>query len=211
MKEFILIPFLTGLSAGIYCFTCCIPFVAPIMVSEERSKPENVRVVLRFILGRFFGYLLFGAIMGYLGERFNLGGLNAILNVSLVLMSILLVLHGVGLLKQERFSVCSRLIRYNPQLPLFMGFLMGVNICPPFLISLAYVFTLHSVFSGIMYFLIFFIGTSIYFLPVFFLGWLNKYKEFQIIGRISAVVVGVAFFVYSLYKIIKGMSCYATF
>jgi len=89
-----------------------------------------------------------------------------------------------------------------------MGFLMGINICPPFLMSLAYVFSLHSAFKGIIYFLMFFLGTTLYFLPVAFLGFLGKMKEFRLIARVAGLIVGFAFLTYGIYYIIRGLTLF---
>ena len=90
------------------------------------------------------------------------------------------------------------------RIPLLMGFLMGVNICPPFLISVAYVFTLHSMFKGIVYFLVFFAATTLYFLPLFFFGFLSKLNEFRAVARVSAVLVGLLFIAYGIYAFSSG-------
>ncbi|KPJ55366.1 hypothetical protein AMJ47_00645 [Parcubacteria bacterium DG_72] len=203
MLEFIISPFLLGLSVGIYCFSYCIPFAASFIVSEQRQKKENLYIVLKFIFGRFLGYLVFGAVFGYLGQSFNVFQINLILNIALILLSLLLIIHALGFIDWKYFSFCRKFKKYNNRLPVLMGFLMGVNVCPPFLMSVVYVFNLHSVFLGVMYFLMFFLATSVYFLPLFFLGFLNKLKSFQLVGRVSALIVGTIFFIYGLYYIIK--------
>lgn len=205
MEEIFITPFLLGLSVGIYCFTYCIPFIAPIMVSEARGKKESFLIILKFIFGRFLGYLSFGAFFGYLGQRINLASINLILIIGLMLLSLTLIFHALGLMKAVRFPFCAKIKKYNSKLPVFMGFLMGINICPPFLMSLTYVFMLHSALKGMIYFSMFFLGTSLYFLPIVFLGFLSKRKEFQLVGRISALIVGILFFSYGLYSILKGL------
>ena len=185
---------------GIYCFSYCIPFAAPLMISEERGKRENISVIFQFLLGRLFGYLLFGAFFGYLGQKINVLEVNIIINAGLILLSLFLIFNALGLLNWKYSSFC---FKHKKRLPLFMGFLMGINVCPPFLMSLAYVFTLHNWLFGVIYFLMFFLATSIYFLPLFFLGYLNKLRSFQLVGRISSLIVGILFFVYGLYYIIK--------
>lgn len=205
MEEIFVSPFLTGLSVGVYCFTYCIPFIAPFMVSQAREKKEDFLILLKFIFGRFLGYLTFGAIFGYLGERIQNSTVNLILILALMSLSVLLILHALSFSKSKKLSFCRKIQKFNQKMPILMGFLMGVNLCPPFLMSLTYVFTLHSALKGVIYFLMFFIGTSIYFLPIFFLGYLNEMKEFQLVGRISALIVGISFFVYSLYNIIRGL------
>lgn len=211
MSEIFISPFLLGLSTGIYCFAYCLPFIASFMVSEARKAKENFLVILKFITGRFFGYVAFGAVFGYLGEKITNTGVNLILILALIVLSVILILHALGLMKSDRFSFCAKIKQHNPKLPLVMGFLMGINLCPPFLMSLTYVFTLHSALKGVIYFIMFFIGTSLYFLPIFFLGYLNKMKEFQVVGRISAIIVGTFFIIYGLYYISRGYIAFHLF
>ena len=202
MREIFIIPFLLGLSTGVYCLAYCIPFVAPVMVFEPREKKKDFSVISKFILGRFFGYLVFGAVFGYLGQRIDNVNINLMMFIALMILSLVLILQGIGLIGAKKFSVCAKIKKFNPKLPILMGFLMGINICPPFLMSLGYVFSLHSAVKGVLYFLMFFIGTSLYFLPLFFLGYLNKIKEFQVVGRISALIIGSFFLLYGLYYIL---------
>lgn len=203
MKDVLIQPFLLGLSVGIFCFTYCVPFIAPYIVSEQRKLKQNFVEVLKFISGRFGGYVVFGAVFGYLGEKINNSTVNLILILSLISLSLLLIIYALGFLK-PKWSWCSGKI-FREKGPLLMGFFMGINICPPFLISLAYVFTLHSVVKGIIYFIMFFFGTSLYLLPLVFLGLLGKMKEFRLIARISALIVGVIFLIYGIYYISRGI------
>lgn len=209
MQDVIIQPFLLGLSVGIFCFTYCVPFIAPYLVAEERKFKKNLSVILKYIGGRFIGYVLFGAIFGYLGERINNSTVNLILIISLAVLSLFLIFYSLGFLKPN-WSLCSAKLFRNKS-PYVMGFLMGVNICPPFLMSLAYIFTLHSSMKGIIYFCFFFLGTTLYFLPLIFLGFLGKMKEFRLIGRISGLIVGVVFFIYAIYYIIRGQIIFHNF
>lgn len=202
MYGFLIQPFLTGLSVGIFCFSYCAPFIAPYLIAEERRARQNFSLILQFIFGRFLGYLLFGAIFGYLGERISSATVNLILIIVMMLMALLMILYALGLMK-PKLSFCSAK-GFKTRLPVALGFLMGINICPPFLMSLAYVFTLHSALKGIIYFLMFFLGTSLYLLPLVFLGFLNKMKEFRLVARIAALIVGLSFFAYGIYYIIRG-------
>ncbi len=203
MSEFIISPFLAGLSIGLFCLGYCVPFVAPFMVAEERAGKKDIGVILKFIFGRFLGYLLFGAVVGFVGERFQGDMMNFAMSAAMIVLAIAAMLYGVGLLNARRFSFCAAISKQTGGFPLLMGFLMGFNLCPPFLMSIFYVATLGSVLKGIVYFIFFFIGTSLYFLPLFFLGFLNRLKEFQLVGRISAVIVGALFFIYGMYNMLR--------
>jgi len=211
MTDIIIQPFLLGISVGIFCFTYCVPFIAPYLASEERKLSKNFKIILQFIFGRLGGYILFGAIFGYLGEKISNQTVNLILIVSLIILSLFLIIYALGFLKPKGIFCSVKYLKFREKSPLLMGFLMGINICPPFLMSLAYVFTLHSALRGIIYFLMFFLGTTLYFLPVTFLGYLGKMKEFRFIARIAGLIVGFAFLIYGIYYIVRGLTIFHTF
>lgn len=207
MKEVFPLAFFAGLSTGIYCFVFCFPFLIPLVLSEEKKKKENLLLIFKFLLGRFSGYIIFGAIVGFLGEQIKNSSFDITSKISLMVLSFLLILYSLGFLK-SRYNFCFKIKKINPSIPILMGFLNGINICPPFLISLNYIFLLHNTLYGIFYFLIFFLATSFYFLPFFFFGFLNKMKEFQIVGRVSALLVGILFFLYSVLSVFQGKTIF---
>ncbi len=201
MYSLIIQPFLLGLSVGLYCFAHCLPFVSSYLVSEERPGKKNLKIILQLIAGRFFGYLAFGAFFGYLGEKVNNQILDSILIFSLVLLSGLLILHALNLFKIK--WVCHpQVLRKKKMIPIAMGFLLGFHLCPPFLLSVVYVIKLGNVWKGIIYFVMFFIGTSLYYLPITFLGPLAKMREFRLAARLAALIVGFGFIIYGLYYLL---------
>lgn len=197
--SFILQALLTGLSLGVFCLSYCFPFLATFMASTPRDLKENYRTVLLFIFGRLMGYLLFGLIFGFLGEKIQSRFLTIITDLAMIAISIVLILYLCGLLKQQESCLADK---FRNQNAVAMGFLMGVNICPPFLLSIPFVFSLHSTLLGVLYFLIFFMASSIYFLPMIFVGMLAKIKEFQIVARISGFICAFIFIAFSSYSLI---------
>lgn len=201
MVDIFIQPFLLGLSSGMFCLAYCVPFIAPYMVFEERKSREDFKVILKFISGRFIGYLLFGAIFGYLGEKINSSIIDLLLIISLMVLALILIFYAFGLMKEKRNFCFGPKIKNSA--PLIMGFLMGINICPPFLMSLGYIFTMHNWLKGIIFFFFFFLATNVYFLPLTFLGFLNGMKEFRELARISGVIVGIMFLISGAYHIIN--------
>jgi len=201
MNSFFIQALLAGLSTGVFCTTYCLPFVVPYMAAEARSLRHSAGVVLRFLAGRFTGYVLFGALFGWLGERLQGPALSVMMALALVVMAVVLMLYGLGLL-QHRWACCTP--RFGRRAPFMMGFLMGVNVCPPFVLSLAYVVSLQSVLNSVLYFVVFFLGTSVYALPLVFVGLLGRLPEFRRAAQVSAVVVGLLFAAYGLYSLGAG-------
>jgi len=201
MQEIILQPILLGLSSGIFCASYCFPFLIPFVVFEERRLKEDFKVILKFIFGRFFGYLTFGVIFAYLGEKTTNKTIDLLFSLSLAILSLLLILYSIGLIREKR-DVCVA-PKFKKTTPFMMGFLMGINICPPFLMAINYAFLLHALLEGILSFFLFFLATTIYFLPLTLLSFLNKINEFRIVARVSGILVGIMFLVYSFYKIFQ--------
>lgn len=207
---FILQAVFAGLSLGAFCLSYCFPFLSTFIASKPRDLKENSRLVLRFIFGRLLGYITFGLIFGYLGEKLQSPVLSLITNLSLIFISILLILYLCGLTKQKEETCLAQKFQNRTLIPgtldgrnaVVMGFLMGINICPPFLLSIPYIFSLHSTLMGVVYFLIFFLTSSIYFLPMIFVGMLARIKEFQTVARVSGFICAGIFIVYGTYSIL---------
>ena len=191
---------LAGLSTGMFCCLTCYPFLAPVFAAEARSARRNLVVWLQFLLGRLAGYVLFGAAIGWLGERFASAWLDRVSILGLLLMALVLVFYAIGF-RRPRWSFCAAGTPRAMTAPLLLGFLLGLHICPPFLMSMAYVFTLHSMLKGILYFLIFFCATSVYLVPLLAVGWLGRMPEFRLAARLSALAVGLLFLAYGILKL----------
>ena len=200
--NFFIKPVLAGLSVGAFCMSYCFPFLAAFIASENRTPKRNLFLILYFMLGRFLGYAAFGLIFGFLGEKLKSPYLTLITDLALVLVSIVMLLHISGLFKQkDNLCLASKIHNRNA---LVMGFLMGVNICPPFLLSLAYVVSLADILQSVLYFCVFFFASSIYFLPMIFVGMLAKIKELQKAAQVSGIMAACVFIIYGGYSIIRN-------
>jgi len=196
----ILQPLLAGLSVGAFCLTSCIPFMGSFLAAEKRPLRKNASEVLKFLTGRLCGYLCFGLLVGYLGERFDSRWLRLATDFSFIVLSVILFVFLLGLMREERL-LCPSSGFLKGKSPLLMGFFMGINLCPPFLLSVTYIFSQHSAFYGLIYFTLFFLSSSIYFLPLVFVGLLAKAGEFRSVARWSGFFVSGIFFIYGIYSI----------
>jgi sulfite exporter TauE/SafE len=207
MTEVILSALALGISTGVSCLVICTPFYLPYLIAEDRKLTVNFIEFSKFLLGRLAGYLLFGLIFSYLGEKLNFGTISFISMLSLALLSLLIILYSFNFFKTKFTSLACSYLKINAIKPPFLiGFLTGVNICPPFLLSLNYIFILGDIFKGLVYFFFFFIATSLYFIPLVFLGKLGCVREFQKLARLTMLIVGLIFLTYSIYNILTNQT-----
>jgi len=203
-------PTLLGLSSGVYCLSYCLPFVAPFMVSEKRELKKGVKIYFEFILGRLVGYLLFGAVIGWLGWQFRTSMVNLVANFSLLLMALVLILYSLNLFNIKSKHLCAIRLPGKP-VPWLLGLLSGINICPPFLFAINLAFTTKSVIGGVVFFAFFFIGTTIFMAPLLFSIQLGYIKSVRNIGRIAAIIVGLTYFIYEIFYFYRAIFIYQIF
>jgi len=187
--------YLAGLSVGVYCLGFCLPVFLPILLSEKRNTKKSLLVLVEFSVGRLVGYFLFGLVFGWLGQTIQVSWIHTLVSLANFWMGILMILYGLGRINQQ---FCAFLPFAKIRWPALVGFLTGVNVCPPFVASLTYVFNLKSTIRSIVYFLAFFFGTSTYIIPTAFFGLLTRFPWVQKIAQVSGVVIGIYFISRSL-------------
>lgn len=188
--------FLLGMATGPACFASCAPVLFSVTLARGRinSPASTWRFLAKFIGGRFVAYLAFGFLIGWLGESLGTYGFK-IGAWATILLSILLVAYGMGV-KLPHLGMCSKANRYGrtPFFPFVLGILTGLNICPPFLLGISYCIQDGvNPLSGILFFMAFFIATTLYILPIGFMGRFSGHRHLAMVGRISAVGVGLFF------------------
>ncbi|MBN1621717.1 MAG: sulfite exporter TauE/SafE family protein [Endomicrobiales bacterium] len=180
---------LLGLANNIGCLTVCSPILLPFLLSEK-TKP--VMPILKFMAGRLIAYLFFSATFGYIGLYFE-GRINPkIFSFFLIILSIWLI--GYSLSKTNlNIPLCSWLSKYfsGQNFPLFAGIVMGLNICPPFLIGLSQTLVLGSVFKSVIFFIGFYIGSSAWLVLFLLAGPLSSKKAIRITGQALTLSVGL--------------------
>lgn len=190
--------FLAGFSVGIYCLGLCLPIFLPLLLSQKRPGKSIMFLVLEFSLGRLLGYLFFGLLFGWFGQIIKNSFIHYVAGLANMWIGFLMVIYSLGIFDQK---ICATKIFRKIKWPLVLGFLTGVNICPPFLGSLTYIFNLRSVVSSLIYFLTFFLGTSVYIIPFSLFGFFLKSLWMQKIARFCGVVVGMYFIITNLIRI----------
>jgi sulfite exporter TauE/SafE len=185
--------FLLGLSTGFYCLASCLPLLAPYLLAEGKAAWKfNFAIFLQFLGGRFAAYMLF-ALLATLAGKAGRHALPALLLPACLagcgLLMIFLAVSRVStgsapcLLKKD-------LSPWFRRLPLALGFVTGINVCPPFAVGFIRLLELADLMKGFAYFGGFFSATSLFISPVL-LGtpWLGQ--RANEIGRLTLLLAGL--------------------
>ncbi len=187
---------LLGLSTGLYCLGFCIPLVAPVLLSYRSHLRESAATLALFLLGRLSAYLLFGLVFGALGGFLvRFWSFRTIwVPILHALLGFLMILYGLAH-SFPRLELC-RVLRPRFQsrwYPALLGLLAGINLCPPFLLAVTAVLDVGGIIQGMVFFLAFFLATSVYLLPLLFSGLAARFDSVRFAARFASVLVGIYF------------------
>ena len=194
-----------GLSTGTYCLVGCVPILAPHYLSEKRDTRRSAYMIVEFLAGRLVAYVLFGALIGAVGE----GGRNWLAGVPAAALTVLagLFLLAGGLIRTfPRSPVCIALRRWPMlgRVPFLGGFVLGISPCPPFLAAASRLVALGSVPGAVILAAGFFLASSVYLLPIAFASRLTSLRRVQDVARLLAILTGVYFVVRGAAALVFG-------
>ncbi len=188
-----------GLASGAVCAAYCGPVLVPYLLSRGQNILNNLLTILYFMAGRLAGYLLFAAAAWAVGFAVikNLTNQGAVFGVIYIVLAVLLVFYGfrspAGDCAGGRVKFLSEKLKTKNQavFPATLGFLTGLNLCPPFLLAFTEAARTGTLWRSLLFFAAFFVGTSVYILPLAVLGLARRIEGLRYIGRLAAGVAGV--------------------
>ena len=195
-----------GFSTGLFCLGYCAPILGPLMLSNKNTTLRGSALALGlFISGRLVAYLLFGLCIGLLGHYTKeiLFLQRKIIPALFFILGLLMILYGaVEVFGKAGF--CARLDKkyFQKGHHLFIiGFLAGINICPPFLLAAAYALSLETVLRSVAFFLFFFLATTVFILPFLFSGAVSRFENVRDAARMTSIIAGIWFIVIAVKRL----------
>jgi sulfite exporter TauE/SafE len=196
--------FFLGLSTGAACLAYCGIVLIPFLMGEGKDIKRNTFYVFFFLIGRLIAYVLIGVFTGLLGKILLQPGIlkTSLFGITYIVLAILLIVYGfhrfkeICLGKVPNKTISSFGKQWPIVIPFAGGIVTGINICPPFLIAIVKALETGNLWGSILFFVMFFLGTSLYFLPLPFIGFLKRQQVLRIVGRFAAILTGIIY----LYK-----------
>ncbi len=194
--------FLLGLSNGVSCLAYCAPAVVPFLLGEGKAVLPNFRITFEFLAGRLLGYLLFAVLAWQVNRSLLLrvGDPHLFIGPAYVLFSVLLMFYAffrnrascAGGRWRGLRDLCGT--KFAAVLPVSAGFVTGLSLCPPLLLAFTGAAERPDLPGCMFFFFSFFLGTSIFLLPLPFLGFLRGSPAPRIVGRMAAGLIGLYYF-----------------
>lgn len=194
-----------GLATGVTCLASCGPVYAAYLLGEKRSALGSVRIILLLNLGRFAAYAAFGAAAGLLGGAVPSEFRIPLSAAGYILFATYLILSAVRVQKSCGGCSTSRLLSFTRS-AFLLGVLTGFSICPAFLIALTSAFESSGAVGGMLHFMGFYAGTTVYMLPFAFLGLLTHRAWFTGAARVLSVIVAVYFLAFGIRMLVRHFS-----
>lgn len=199
MTEVIINGVMLGLSTGISCLGYCSPLFVPYLLSEKTEFKTNVLRVSEFLSGRLLAYILWGFMIGKFSDYIESDYMKKVSVYAILFSSILLITYGM-MKNFPQLKFCQKLEHTKGihRFPLLLGITVGLNICPPFVMGISYLLNVGKVRESMIFFIFFFLGTSVYMIPYIFLNLFSSIERIQYVARVTAIVSGVWFFIYAI-------------
>jgi sulfite exporter TauE/SafE len=203
--------FFLGLSNGVTCVAYCTPLLIPYMLGEGKSVAQNFIALTQFLLGRLAGYLCFALITWLINLSIleRLGSRGLLIGILYIIFSCLMMIYAffkidVPCAARSIGYIAGR-IRIPLLIPVMAGLLSGVAFCPPFLLAMTDAASKGSLSYSLFFFFMFFIGTSMFFIPIPFVGVLRRLQALQIVGKMATGIVGLYYLYAGIIAVIAGV------
>ena len=181
-----------GLSTGTICLATCTPIYLPYLLTEDRKLTKSLWKVTEISLGRFFSYLAFGAAAGFAGANISSVNREIFTSIAYILLSIYLLISAYRAHKTSHNCHVSKMMNLTKN-GFILGILTGINFCPAFLIALSQAIDLGGTFSGMNLFFGFFLGTTLFLIPLAFANLLTHLKGMKKIAQIVSILIAIWF------------------
>ena len=182
-----------GLATGVSCAAFCLPVLLGLTARNVNNATPLIDLSF-FLLGRLISYLLVALIFSYLGVYLSIFAVAK--SIIKIMIAFILLYWGIkGFIKIDKNEGLCMTKKYAKTMPFIAGVLTGISPCPPFIAGITRVVNLASPLIGTIYFIGFYLSTSIFLIPGLF-SYIFKYKkELKILAIFISIIFGIIFLV----------------
>ena len=186
----------------------------PWLGAEPRELRATGRLLALFLGGRLAGYLGFAVVAWAAGVAIPVEPRTRTLVFGLANFGLAALLGISAFLPRRRcpppqdepaprlYQISSR-DRFRPPTALTLGFLTGLNLCPPFVTAGVRAAATRSLPGALLFFAVFFVGTAVWFLPSLAI---SPLRRFNVVPTVARMTMGAL----AIYYAYLGVVCAAS-
>ena len=192
---------LLGLASGPACVASCGPVLIPSLLAERSGMRVHGLYLSAFLATRFLGYVIFAAIAWEVGTlaSFRVTNHSWIFAVIHILLAVVLLRYAYSVgqprihspARSELVTIGSAGAHRVPGAAV-LGLLTGISLCPPFVAAGVRAAECSSMAAALVFFAMFFVGTSLWFVPFAGFAWLRRNEGVITVARMAMALI--AFF-----------------
>jgi len=200
--------FILGLSSGSACLATCGMVMFPYLMAGSAGVRRISIDLSLFMFTRFVIYFIMATLAWYFGQTLfsNPVVRNIVPGILYIVFAILLVWYSID--KNRKRDCPAKVVKtVNNQnlVPILLGIVNSLGFCPALFIILTKGATQGTLVQSYFAFLAFFIGSSLWFLPLPLAGKIRKKEVLKNIGILATGLAGIIFLIKGLTNLIGGI------
>ena len=197
-----------GLSSGSACLATCGMVMFPYLMAGSAGVKRIAVDLTLFLLTRFIVYFILATLTWYFGQTIFINPFvrNIVPGILYIVFAVMLVWYSIS--KSRKPDCPAKIVRTvnNRRLiPVLLGLVNSLGFCPALFIILTKGATEGTILQSYLAFLAFFIGSSLWFLPLPLAGKIQKREVIKNIGILATGLAGIIFMIKGLTNIIGGI------
>jgi len=200
--------FILGLSSGSACLVTCGMVMFPYLMSGSAGVKRIAADITVFMIARLLIYFLLATSAWVFGKAiFTYPVIRIVVpGILYIVFAVMLVWYSISRNRERecpaRFATA---VNNKKLIPIFLGVVNSLGFCPALFIILTKGATQNTIAQSYMAFLAFFIGSSLWFLPLPLAGKIRKKKIIETVGILATALAGTIFLIKGITILIGGL------
>jgi len=192
-----------GLVSGPVCLLSCLPVLLPWLTVRQQSAARSASLLGSFLAGRLVAYLLFGSLAWSLGLLVSAQSQQHAVIYGLAHLTVAgtLFYEAWKFRKARPGSGESKPNSADAAAPAILGLLTGLNLNPPFIAAGLQASSAPTLEEALVFFMLFFVGTSVWFLPFAAMRWIPRSAKLLTVARYAVLLMACYFFCLGLIEL----------
>jgi cytochrome c biogenesis protein CcdA len=197
-----------GLSSGSACLATCGMVMFPYLMAGSAGVKRIAFDLSLFLLTRLIVYFILATLAWYFGQAIftNTFVRNFIPGILYIIFAVLLVWYSIS--KNRKPDCPAKIVSAvnNKRLvPLMLGLVNSLGFCPALFIIITKGATQGTLLQSYIAFMAFFIGSSVWFIPLPLAGRIRRKEVLKNIGVLATGLAGIIFMIKGLTNLIGGI------